>query len=79
LSGRPGECDGLAAEDRDRLLLLQPVVAPMFLCSSVAMAAEAFHAAIVGSLTRDHLRNHAGPECGRRATGALWGHVSLPA
>lgn len=47
----------LAQTIRDRLTL-PAVVAPMFLCSSVAMAAEACKAGIIGSLTRNHLRDN---------------------
>lgn len=41
---------------RDRLTL-PAVAAPMFLCSSVDLAAEACKAGIVGSLTRNHCRD----------------------
>ena len=46
----------LAPDIRERLSL--PVVAaPMFLCSSVELAAEACKAGIMGSLTRNHCRD----------------------
>jgi len=46
----------LPREIRDRLTL--PVIsAPMFLCSSVELAAESCKAGIVGSLTRNHCRD----------------------
>jgi nitronate monooxygenase len=46
----------LPPEIRDRLTL-PAVVAPMFLCSGVALAVEACKAGLVGSLTRNHCRN----------------------
>jgi nitronate monooxygenase len=46
----------LPLEIRDRLTL-PAVAAPMFLCSGVALAAEACKAGIVGSLTRNHCRD----------------------
>jgi nitronate monooxygenase len=46
----------LAQEIRNRLTL-PAVAAPMFLCSGVAMAAEACKAGLIGSLTRNHCRD----------------------
>ena len=46
----------LPQEIRDRLTL-PAVAAPMFLCSSVELAAAACEAGIVGSLTRNHCRD----------------------
>ena len=46
----------LPQDIRDRLTL-PAVAAPMFLCSGVALAAEACKAGIVGSLTRNHCRD----------------------
>jgi nitronate monooxygenase len=46
----------LAQELRDRLTL-PAFAAPMFLCSGVELAAECCKAGIIGSLTRNHLRD----------------------